>query len=131
MAALGNIGFTWALSPSTLAVNGALGASGNLQFVAPFTLAPTAPVAVNGVAHAAAVTLAHGDHVQIADQRFTVEIVADVPRPKAAAKVPKAAAKQSAASAKKNSKAAAKVHKSSPTRKAAATSAKKPARGKK
>lgn len=36
------------------------------------------PVAVNGVAHAAAVTLAHGDHVQIADQRFTVEIVADV-----------------------------------------------------
>ena len=31
----------------------------------------------------------------------------------------------------KNSKAAAKVHKSSPTRKAAATSAKKPARGKK
>lgn len=57
------------------------------------------------------------------DADGTVEIVADVPRPKAAAKVPKAAAKQSAA--------AAKVGKSSSTRKAAATSAKKPARGKK
>lgn len=87
------------------------------------------------LAFAAALALTFG-HVHAIpkaaeDADGTVEIVADVPRPKAAAKVPKPAAKQSAASAKKNSKAAAKVGKSSSTRKAAATSAKKPARGKK
>ena len=65
------------------------------------------------------------------DADGTVEIVADVPRPKASAKAPKPAAKPSNASARKNTKATAKVGKSSSTRKAAATSAKKPARGKK
>ena len=65
------------------------------------------------------------------DADGTVEIVADLPRPKASAKAPKPAAKPSNASARKNTKATAKVGKSSSTRKAAATSAKKPARGKK
>ncbi len=35
------------------------------------------PVAVNGVAHAAAVVLANGDRIGIADQVFTVQIVTD------------------------------------------------------
>ena len=74
---------------------------------------------------------AHGDRIQIADQRFTVEIVADLPRPKASAKAPKPAAKPSNASARKNTKATAKVGKSSSTRKVATTKTKKPVRGKK
>ena len=65
------------------------------------------------------------------DADGTVEIVADVPRPKAAAKVPKPAAKPSNASARKNTKATAKVGKSSSTRKVATTKTKKPVRGKK
>lgn len=64
------------------------------------------------------------------DENGTVEIVADVPRPKAPAKAPKPASKQSATSAK-NSKNSAKVGKSSPTRNVAKTKAKKPVPGKK
>ncbi len=65
------------------------------------------------------------------DENGTVEIVADVPRPKASAKAPRPASKQSATSAKKNSKNSAKVGKPSSTRNVAKTKVKKPVPGKK
>ena len=65
------------------------------------------------------------------DADGTVEIVADVPRPKASAKTPKPAAGKPARSAKTNSRKSGKVGKSSPMNGAAKTKARKPVRGKK
>lgn len=50
LAASGNVAFAWALAPSTLPVSGALTLTGDLAYVAPFTLAPTAAVGIAGVA---------------------------------------------------------------------------------
>lgn len=76
-------------------------------------------------------SLVHAIPKAAEDENGTVEIVADVPRPKASAKAPKPASKQSATSAQKNTKQAAKGGKSSPVKKAAKTKTSKPARGKK
>ena len=80
---------------------------------------------------ALAFTLAHAIPKAAEDENGTVEIVADVPRPKASAKTRKPAAGKPARSAKTNSRKSGKVGKSSPMNGAAKTKARKPVRGKK
>ena len=54
LATSGNVAFAWQIQPSTLPLAGTVGVTGNLTYVAPFSLAPTAPVAVGGTVAATA-----------------------------------------------------------------------------
>lgn len=76
-------------------------------------------------------SLVHAIPKAAEDENGTVEIAADVPRPRASAKAPKPASKQSTTSTKKNTKQTAKGGKSSSAKKVAKTKPPKAARGKK